>query len=255
VRDTTHWQEVCLFPGHSSAVTSCAWSPDSLAFLTSSDDGTIRVWRNWKGIHSREDTATWVQAHGWALSPDGQRTVFIDARDRTLKTVDAGMPIQGLNAMALDDVGRSIAALPPCAFSPDGRRLLVGQGRDVVVCDAEDGSAISLMKGHDSNVTGCAWAPDGKRAASTSSDNTVRIWDIRTGMQVALWVGPPPEGDNVVFGDRGSTYACSWSPDGSRLAFACDRELLYGPNRIPYHIIKVFGRDERQGSVKHVATK
>ncbi|KAF7970766.1 hypothetical protein HWV62_23108 [Athelia sp. TMB] len=67
-------------------------------------------------------------------------------------------------------------------------------------------AALKTMEGHTNGVTSVACSPDGKRIASGSWDNTIRIWDVETG---AIVVGP--------------LYALEWvscvaySPDGKHI--------------------------------------
>ncbi|MHB8595678.1 MAG: WD40 repeat domain-containing protein [Ktedonobacteraceae bacterium] len=42
-------------------------------------------------------------------------------------------------------------------------------------------AAVSAYHGHTSTVFAVAWSPDGKRIASAGNDNTVQVWDTRTG--------------------------------------------------------------------------
>jgi tetratricopeptide (TPR) repeat protein len=65
------------------------------------------------------------------------------------------------------------------------------------------------MRGHDQQVSGVAWSPDGKRILSTSWDGTSRIWDSRTGTSLA-----------TLKGHEGALIAGVWSPDGSRIVTA-----------------------------------
>ena len=55
----------------------------------------------------------------------------------------------------------------------------------------------------------CAWSRDGARLASASSDETARVWNPYTGVELARLVG-----------HAASVFACAWSPDGTRLATA-----------------------------------
>jgi WD40 repeat protein len=54
-----------------------------------------------------------------------------------------------------------------------------------------------------------SWSPDGKSLASTSWDQTVRLWEGATGQQRA-----------VLKGHTGGVLSVSWSPDGKALTSA-----------------------------------
>ncbi len=65
---------------------------------------------------------------------------------------------------------------------------------------------LAALRGHSRPVTGVAFSPDGTRLATASEDNTLQLWDPRTGERVAVLSG---------FTDRQSV---AFSPDGTRLA-------------------------------------
>src|SRR5205085_1215456 len=56
-------------------------------------------------------------------------------------------------------------------------------------------------------VHSVAWSPDGRRLASGSNDNTVRVWDGETGSLL-----------RTLEGHQGGVLSVAWSPDGRRLA-------------------------------------
>lgn len=156
------------------------------------------------------------------------------------------------------------------AFSPDGKRLACG-GRPTIargdaedtlkVIDPETGDVFYSTRGHAGEVTALAFSPDGQILASAgvpratykdSPDNTLKLWDSRTGelkaafsahVEGATGVGWLPDGrmfvsagkdglvkvwsrqvaeDHLVLRDhRGLVQHVAFSPDGTRLASLC----------------------------------
>ena len=68
---------------------------------------------------------------------------------------------------------------------------------------------LSIYHRHASTITAIAWSPDGKRIASGSMDNTVRVWDTADGKNAYIYRGHSSWIGDVV-----------WSPDGKRIASA-----------------------------------
>jgi hypothetical protein len=69
------------------------------------------------------------------------------------------------------------------SFSPDGRWLGVavwgsGQKTRVQVWDVATGSEVTRLNGHNSNVWGVAFSPDGKFLVSGDTSGDVRLWKV-----------------------------------------------------------------------------
>ena len=70
----------------------------------------------------------------------------------------------------------------PITFSPDGTRLAVSSTIGIWIYDAKTYQALDLLTGkHKGNVSSIAFSPDSTKLASTSWDDTIRLWDAATG--------------------------------------------------------------------------
>ena len=79
--------------------------------------------------------------------------------------------------------------------------------RAQAIAEALDGGALFTLVGHGAVVLSVCLSPDGRRLASGSEDETVRLWDVETGACVRTLEG---HGQTV-------TSVC-FSPDGRQLA-------------------------------------
>ncbi|MGH3996550.1 MAG: WD40 repeat domain-containing protein, partial [Pseudonocardiaceae bacterium] len=88
-------------------------------------------------------------------------------------------------AVAGRDRGHAIiapgGAVSSVAFSPEGRLLAVPRGHGVEIVDVASGDTLRVLSGHTGGVIGVAFSPDGTQLATTSWDNTARLWDPATG--------------------------------------------------------------------------
>jgi len=71
------------------------------------------------------------------------------------------------------------------AVSPDGKTAVLGHGRLVKLWDAENNKDIQNFTGHTANVTAVAMTPDGQYLISGSQDGIVKVWDSKTGREMA----------------------------------------------------------------------
>lgn len=133
-----------------------------------------------------------------AISRDGRRlAAFSQEHDATL-FYDVGQSKL---------VGTFEAYAQAMAMSPDGTRLAMSDGDDVVVWDTDRQKLIARLRGHTSSVGALQFSPNGRWLASGSKDRQVRLWDL---------AGEKPH--VLLEGHRAAVNAIDFSPDARLLA-------------------------------------
>ena len=98
------------------------------------------------------------------------------------------------------------------AFSPDGKLFAVGGYREILVHEF-GGKLLARLPGESMRIHSLAFSPDGKLLAAVGGDPAVsgelQIWDVASRKQTASVVA-----SNDTF------FGVSFSPDGSKIAFA-----------------------------------
>jgi len=202
-------REVAVLRGHRGAVGHAAFSPDGTRIITSSSDGTSRLWdtegREIAVFRSHEEDPTTLgglgdhRYHVWcaAFSPDGTHIVTASA-DGTARLWDT----KG-SQMAVahhEDVVR-------CAeFSPDGKTFVTGSKDGTARLWSTDGVELATLP-HEGEVLHAAFSPDGGRIVTASADRTAGLWDI-SGHRLA------------VLSHGGSVLHAEFSSDGRRILTA-----------------------------------
>ncbi len=64
------------------------------------------------------------------------------------------------------------------AYSAHGDLLAVGSSAGVQLLDGATGSPVGVLLGHSDDVPSVAFSPDGSTLASSSSDRTIKLWDV-----------------------------------------------------------------------------
>lgn len=171
---------------HDLIVTFAAFSPDGRHLVTASADQTARVWDATTGQPATAPLRHDASVTSAAFSPDGRRIVtasgdFGKAGEGRVWDAATGQP--------LSPPLRHASVVHAAAFSPDGRWVVTAGGGvgmpgkspatgEARVWDAASGRPITPLLRHDRSIASVAFAPDGRRLVTASSDGTARVWDV-----------------------------------------------------------------------------
>ncbi len=199
--------------GHTNGVYSLAFSPDSKTLASGSSE-QIHLW----DIATRTHEAAlfvgdWTTNASLAFSPDGN-TLVSEGGGTPTHLWDVSSRTHRATIRGYGQTTSGYVRYISIALSPDGRFLARSAGNSVQLWYAGRTYKTALI-GHTDSVTSVAFSSDSRTLASSSEDNTVRLWDVVTDAHKATFTGHT---DTVV--------SVAFSPDGNLLASGSDDNTI-----------------------------
>ncbi|KAF9525929.1 WD-repeat protein [Crepidotus variabilis] len=199
--------------GHSASVNIVRWGgsggPKGVLY-TASSDRTVRIWdaENGQPLHTLKEHAHWVTT----LTLNTDFVLRTGPFDHTGKRPVSNDEAQKLAKERFDKV---LANTPELLISGSDDHTLFLWSIFPSSSSKASTKPISRLTGHQRQISHVAFSPDGRWAASASWDNSVRIWEGRTGKFIA-----------TLRGHVGAVYRLAWSADGRMLISASKDSTL-----------------------------
>jgi len=202
---------------HDPGAVGFAFSPDGATLLTTSGEGTVRLWEAGSGRRLLEIPAEIPIKQvdvGAVLGLAGTRIV-----SPTRKILDA-------------KTGATVGELPPqgnltaMAASPDGELFATGVANGTMyVHDFATGGLVARLAGHAQAVRAAVFSADGTWLATASTDGTARLWDVRAAREIRVFQGHDapveeivitPDARRIVTASRDGTVRI-WDAEGKEV--------------------------------------
>lgn len=185
-----------ILQGHKFLVSTVKLTSDGRNAVSSSIDGTIRVWDIETGIQIH------LIDHGWIGGYSEQPTLDITPDDRFVVFVGRQNLIQVCN-LATGQIVRTFpfhdyrenVLVTSLEITPDGKKIITSSegmkpdDNSLKVWDFESGEKIMDLIGHERAVKDVAVTLDGNYVVSASSDQTLKIWDLNKGVEIRSFKG------------------------------------------------------------------
>lgn len=231
-----------VLTGNGPVVYESAIDPDSRRVATASLDGATRIWDVDSGkVLARYELGTGA-VHAVRFSPDGTRIAYAGEAGKIVVR-----SLSDESALPIDLVGHT-GDVHGLEFSADGTRLLtasrdrtarifdVASGAQLVMFEAGSGSVAEARFVQGTNRVLTRSAEPLRGSAAPESDASKRLFDARTGAQIAVLRGSP-----------GMGLAIDATADGRYAVAVCDDQTaqvwdLTTPEADPVHVIAAPGR-------------
>ncbi|NET56202.1 MAG: hypothetical protein F6K47_08495 [Symploca sp. SIO2E6] len=192
--------EIVKLKGHKSTINSAAFSPDRKHLVTTSYDGTARIW-DMKG-----NLLTEIQV----VELLGEQDTSIEMGTQFL--TEEYNPNSGVYETKIDSFPKTSNGPRMTAnFSPNGKYIVVGprDTRDdtVFVWDLS-GRLVAELKGHQGDVNDAKFSKNGKYILTASDDKTAHIWNLSGTLLAKLK------------GHKNIIWNANFSPDGKKVVTA-----------------------------------
>ncbi|KAL2023796.1 hypothetical protein VTK56DRAFT_1063 [Thermocarpiscus australiensis] len=217
---STNPTPLLTFEGHSTNVTGVAFHCEGKWMVTSSEDGTVKIWETRSGTIQRSYN------HGSPVND-----VVIHPNQGEIISCDRGGSIRlwdlAENKCAHELIPEEEVSVSSVTVATDGSLLCAANNSGNVfvwrLIQAYDGTKLiplTQFSAHKEYITRILLSPDVKKLATCSADHTAKIWEVNPDVE--------PDAEPKAFpleatltGHQRWVWDCAFSADSAYLVTAC----------------------------------
>jgi WD40 repeat protein len=112
------------------------------------------------------------------------------------------------------------------AFDPKDELVATSDAATAVLWDPTADEVVQRFEGHEGDVSGIGFSPDGRLLVTGSFDQTARIWDVETGAQLRVLRGHQNEVTDAAFDTTGA-FVVTAAVDGTARVWDIEGDELH----------------------------
>ncbi|AQR66264.1 hypothetical protein BXU06_15330 [Aquaspirillum sp. LM1] len=204
--DSEKRESIFIFQHRGSDVFG-AFSNDGARIITTSIDNTAKIWSAKTGEQLKSLAGLYESISCCIFSPTGKNILTADELySFILWDIASGELIKKYVDHKMQATARH------CAFSPDGKSILInstgnaGVSSHASLWDIQTGTRSLSFFGHSGYITNVAFSPNGEYILTSSSDHTAKLFDSQSGEELQSYKGH----SSIV-------CSCAFSPDGQQV--------------------------------------
>jgi len=203
---------------HTGPVRDLAFTPNSSRVAILGDRDLLKIYDGESGgLQSSAVLPGTGPPGGLLLTPDGRGVAV-------LPNGKQGIEWRDFSRALLAGPFRYPGLIPSAAFSPDGSRIGIATAEGAFLWDPSARPTAAPLQ-HGAPLRQLVFSGDSRLVATLAEDNTVRVWDVRSGQPVTplqrydkpvVWIGLAADGRRLAVRCKGShdyVYAWDLTPD------------------------------------------